>query len=257
VVELSACIEWLFAEEPVFDNRVRAAAAAGLGCVEFWTWRDKDIRALRTALEETGVRLTTFVSEPESQLVDPKEHAAFIGGVEKSARVAASLDCHSLIVVAGDDRTGVAREEQHRAVVAALRAAAPGAAAYGVDVLLEPLNSRVDHMGHFLDSTAEGFEMIEEVGASNVRLLYDMYHSVVMGERPEEVLSGRVELVGHIHLADAPGRHEPGSGTIDWPKEISWLRESGYRGRLGLEYMPTEDTAKTLGQIASLVSAAP
>jgi hypothetical protein len=68
------------------------------------------------------------------------------------------------------------------------------------------------------------------------------YHSVTMAERPEEVLAGRLDLVAHVQIADVPGRHEPGSGTIDWPAVIGWLSASGYAGRIGLEFIPSADT---------------
>ena len=89
----------------------------------------------------------------------------------------------------------------------------------------------------------------------NVRLLFDAYHSATMGEKLDAVLSGRIDLVGHIHVADVPGRNEPGMGEIDWPRVISWLARAGYRGRIGLEYMPSGDSASSLGAIAEIVGA--
>src|SRR4029079_2289040 len=127
------------------------------------------------------------------------------------------------------------RGEQHAAIVAALKTAAPGAADARVSLLVEPLNSRLDHVGYFLDSTAEGLDIIEEVDHPSVRLLYDMYHSTMMGERPAEVLGNRAPLVGHVHVADVPGRHEPGSGTVDWRSSMATLASLGYAGAIGLE----------------------
>ena len=254
MLELSACIEWLFAEESNFAKRIERAKDADLNYVEFWTWRDKNLSEISAALEQTGVQLTAFVSQPEGRLVDPATHDDFLSGVAESAHVAESLGCHGLIVLAGDTLSAVRRESQRAAVVQALEGAAPVAAQHGVTLLLEPLNTRVDHIGYFLDSTLEGLKIIDDVSAPNVKLLFDLYHSTVMGEEAEAVLNGRIDLVGHIHLADAPGRHEPGTGEIDWPTTFSWLRRSGYQGRLGLEYMPSAKTLDSLARLESLQS---
>jgi hydroxypyruvate isomerase len=246
VLELSACIELLFLEEPLFADRIRRAAEAGIASVEFWAWRDKNLPEIGSALVETGVRLEAFVSQPGGRLVDPRTHDPFLAGVTESAHVAESLGCRNLIVLAGDRRSGVDDLGQRRAVVAALQRAAPRADAYGVALLLEPLNSRVDHIGHFLDSTLAGLAIVEDVDKPNVRLLLDLYHSAVMGELLEEVVGERMGLIGHVHAADAPGRHEPGTGAIDWPAAIGWLQHNGYAGRFGLEYQPTSDTSSSL-----------
>ena len=242
-VRLSPCIEWLFADggRP-FHDRIRMAAAAGFAQVEFWTWRDKDLARLETSIRDTGMAVTAFVSEPTARLVDPATHGEFLAGIEESCRIARRLNAGGLIVLAGDTRPGVDRTVQREALVDALHRAAPIAAANSITLLLEPLNTRVDHPGYFLDSTAEGLDVLREVGHPSVKLLYDMYHSIVMGEEPEVVLAGSGHLVGHVHIADSPGRHEPGTGTIDWPRELAALRSAGYSGALGLEYQPIAGT---------------
>jgi hydroxypyruvate isomerase len=251
--ELSACIEWLFAEgDTSFAERVHRAAAAGLPCVEFWTWRDKDLSAVASALRDSEVRLTSFVSEPTGRLVDPHTHDAFITGVAESAEAAATLGCRSLIVLAGGRIRDATEHDQRSAIVAALQRAAPVAAMHGVTLLLEPINTRLEDPSYFLDSTREGLAIVEDVSMPNVRLLYDLYHSVVMGEQPEEVVGDRMHLVGHVHLADVPGRHEPGTGAISWQATIKWLYRSGYTGKLGLEYMPSGGTSESLSLIKSL-----
>jgi hydroxypyruvate isomerase len=221
--------------------------------VEFWTTSDKDPGALRKAIEESDVEITAFVSEPTARIVDPATHDEFIDGVRSSALLAARLNARNLIVVSGDELPDVARVDQRNAIAEALRRAAPIAADTGIGLVLEPLNTIVDHRGYFLDSTPEALEIIRMVGHPSVRLLYDMYHSIVMGEDPAEVLTEAGDLVGHVHIADVPGRHEPGSGTIDWPKELTSLRKAGYKGPLGLQFMPHGDTVSSLVFIQRLV----
>jgi hydroxypyruvate isomerase len=82
-----------------------------------------------------------------------------------------------------------------------------------------------------------------------VRLLLDLYHSAVMEEELEEAIGDRTPLIGHIHLADAPGRHEPGTGKVNWEQTIGWLKGAGYTGRLGLEYQPVDDTLSSLATL--------
>ncbi|ASG20279.1 hydroxypyruvate isomerase family protein [Nitrospirillum viridazoti] len=244
---LAACIEWLFAaEHPSFPDRIHAAKAAGLKAVEFHLWRDKPLDDVRRALDETGVQLASMVVEPRRSLVDPAQHEEFLAAVRDSLQAAQRTGARALVVASGFTRPEVSRQEQHEAAVGVLKRAAALAEQAGIPLVLEPLNTRVEHPGMFLDSTAEGLDMVEEVGSPNLRLLYDMYHSTVMEEDPAQVLAGRFHLVGHVQVADVPGRHQPGSGSVDWARYIGILRELGYTGAVGLEYKPQGPTLETL-----------
>lgn len=244
----SACIEWLFEKEaPVFADRIRAAKGAGLSGIEFWRSTAKDIDAIKAALDETGLAIVAILAEPPSQLVDPATHATFIEGLRASLETALRLGARAMIVTAGEERHDVPREVQHAAIVKVLREAADIVAGSGVVLALEPLNDRVDHPGYYLTSTVEGLDIIDEVDRPEVRLLYDIYHSAVMGEHIEDVLEGRLDRVAHVHLADTQGRGEPGSGTLDWQARLDWLAEQGYDGFVGLEYRPTGATEDSLG----------
>jgi hydroxypyruvate isomerase len=213
-----------------------------LQAVEFWSWRNKNLGDIAAALDETGLGLTGFLVDPRHAIVDPASHAEFLASVRESVAVAQTLGAGSLIVLTSNERPGVSRAAQHAAAVSALRQAAPIAEDAGVQLVLEPLNSVVNHPGCFLTSTLEGLDMVEEVGSPAVRLLYDLYHSVVMGEHPAQVLASRGHLVGHVHLADAPGRHEPGTGEIDFPACLRVITEAGYSGPIGLEFRPSGRT---------------
>jgi hydroxypyruvate isomerase len=254
-MELSGCVESLFVREhAAFDERIRACAAAGLEAVEFWQWRDKDLDKIERALVDTGLRLTLFSSEPRSPIVDPGTQRAFIAGLRGSVDAARRLKAHALCVLVDDRGVGApsseprasSRQAQHAAVVAALKQAAPIAADAGIVLLVEPLNSKLDHKGYFLDRTPEALDIIEEVDHPAIRLLYDMYHSKMMGEACDAVLAGRGLLVGHVHVADVPGRHEPGSGSVDWPAAMATLAAEGYRGPIGLEFWPSGGTVEAL-----------
>lgn len=243
----SACIEWLFAaEEPEVANRVRAAKAAGLDAVEFWRFSNKDLAAVKAALDETGLTLAGILCEPIVPLGNPESHAWFLEGVRTSLAAALRLGSRSIIAQAGDHQPGVARSAQHAAMVKVLGQAGQILAGSGVVLALEPLNDRVDHPGYYLTSTVEGLDIVDEVARPEIRLLYDIYHSAVMGEAMEDVLAGRLDRVVHVHLADAPGRGAPGSGALDYAEHLAWLDRQRYAGLVGLEYRPGMPTVESL-----------
>lgn len=246
-MKYSACIEWLFApESPDFANRIRLAKDAGLDAVEFWKWTEKDIPAVEKALAETKLALSSLVAEPMIPLTDPASHDAFLVGLRASAEMANRLGAKVLIAQAGDDLPGRTRAEQHQALVDCLTQAADVLAGTGVVLGLEPLNTLIDHKGYFLHSTVEGLDIIDEVNRPEIRIVYDIYHSLVMGEATAEVLKDRIDRVAHVHIADHPGRNEPGSGTLELSKSLHWLFDNGYNGFVGLEYRPTVDTQSSL-----------
>ncbi len=253
-MKLSPCIEWQFADEcPDMADRVRAAKAAGFDHAEFHLWRDKDVEAVTAALAETGVQLTGLCVDPRRSLVDPAEHGELLNAVRDTIEVAKKLGSPAMIIASGFTREGVSAQDHFNAAVSVLKQAAALAEASGMMLVLEPLNDRVDHPGMYLVSTTLGLDLIEAVGSPNLRLLYDLYHSTVMGEDMEAVLAGRMHLVHHIQIADMPGRGEPGTGGIDWAALIATLKRLGYHGDIGLEYRPTIAAAQSLAQTRAVL----
>jgi hydroxypyruvate isomerase len=138
-------------------------------------------------------------------------------------------------------------------VAEAVASIVPIAQEIGVTIMLEPVNTRVDHPGVLFSQTVDAVQVIEKVASPTVRLLYDLYHSVVEGEDPMTVAPRVAHLIEHVQIADAPGRGEPGSGKIDWPAMLGLLRRIGYAGPIGVECSPTQSsTPEALSYIREL-----
>jgi hydroxypyruvate isomerase len=236
--QLSSCIEWQFAEAGDLDARLRAAKAVGFDLAEFHLWRDKPIDALSRALADTGMKLTGICVDPRRSIVDPAERDDMVAAVRDTIAATASLGKPALIVASGFRIEGMSEDEHFANAVTALRAAADLAEEAGVMLLLEPLNTRL-FAAMYLVSTKLGLDLVEAVGSPNLRLLYDVWHSAVMGENIAEVLAGRIHLVAHVQVADMDDRHEPGTGTLDWARVMRALDDVGYTGPIGLEFFPT------------------
>lgn len=243
----SACIEMLFvaeARDPV--RRMQLAAEAGFTAIEFWHWTNKDIAAIDTARRALGLEIAGLLAEPVADLTSPASHDDFLTGLKRSIAVAQHLEAPVLIAQAGNEVPGMSRGEQQAAIVTALAKAADLLTGSGVVLALEPLNILIDHPGYYLSSTEEGLDIVDQVARPEVRLLYDIYHSMVMAEEPQEVLAGRVDRIAHLHVADHPGRHQPGTGRLDLAPALAWLKEQGYAGAVGLEFIPQGPTARAI-----------
>ncbi|MDR1237965.1 MAG: TIM barrel protein [Propionibacteriaceae bacterium] len=250
-MEFSACIEWLFAEcGEQLTERIAPAAAAGFSAVEFWNWRGRDLAAIRAEAISCGVEIAGICVEPHGQLTDPNRQGEFLASLAESIEAASALGAGFVIVQTGQRRPGVSGAEQTEAVVQALKRAAQLAEGQPVALLLEALNSKIDHPGYFLDDTAAAATIVRAVGHPRLGLLYDRYHAAVMGEEIGYGIADALDLVKHVHIADLPGRGEPGSGTIDWKAEMQWFADHLPDVRIGCEYQPTIATGQSLSLLA-------
>lgn len=252
MITISACIEMLFREEPDFVKRIDLAADAGLKAVEFWGYSNKDLTAIRDRADARGLEISSTVVEFQP-LNDMGNNARYVEAVRAAADAAAKLRCTRVISCTGNEIAGVPAADQRAAVVSALKAGAPVAEDAGITIVLEPLNTLVDHKGYFLWSSLEGFAIVEEVGSPAVRLLFDIYHQQVMEGNLIANLTRNVNLLGHLHIADVPGRHEPGTGEINYENVLKAVDVAGYDGFAALEYSPTTaDTADSLKHILAV-----
>ena len=258
VYRLAPNIELLFTEAgPELADRVRAAAAAGFDAVEMWGTLDRDVPALAAALSETGLSLTSVLAEPRTNFTLPgTDLGPFFDGLDRGIENARTLGCPRIVLGSGIGFPGAKRRQNLDRLVEVFREAVERTADSGVTLLLEPVNTRVDHPGALLDRTADAGYVARAVGSDRFRLLYDLYHSATEGEDPAAELAGAAGLVDYVQIADAPGRGEPGSGSIDWTDRLRILRASGYDGPIGLEYFPTVATEKSVALIRSVAARA-
>jgi hydroxypyruvate isomerase len=263
--ELAPNIDLLFTEAgDSHADRVRAAAASGFTAVEMWgpTGKDapatpKDVPALKAALEETGLHLTAQLAEPRTQfMIPPRDHSAFYAGLDEGAAIAQELGCPRIVVGSGTGFGGSKRQTQLDDLVEIYRKAVAQIEGSGITLVLEAVNIRVDHPGALLDRTSEAVYVARGVDSPFFGILYDLYHSTVEGEDVAAELANAGDTLKYVQLADAPGRGEPGTGSIDWAARLADLGSAGYAGPIGLEYYPTTASSESVKLIQQFAAAA-
>ena len=248
MLRLSVCIEMIFREQPFLD-RIDSVAEAGYSAFEFWGWRSKDIEGILERKRKCELDVSVFSVDFKGRLVDYNTKDEFVKGVRDSIEVAHKMECPSLIVTVGNEMEGVPRSKQHESIVKCLEEAARLVEKADVTLVLEPLNILVDHRGYYLYSSAEGFQILEEVNSPNVKLLYDIYHQQVTEGNLIDTITKNMGSIGHFHVADVPGRHEPGTGEINYVNVFRSIDEAGYEGFVGLEFRPLADPKEALKEV--------
>ena len=253
--ELCPCLDAVFPATPAAEALLRLAGL-GFRQFEFWDWRQQDVGALARVAADAGLSAVIFSGNTfEEPLVDRAAHGQVLAHLRRSLEVAEELGVRLLTVHVGYPLPGRSREEQWAAAVEGLRAAGDLAATAGVTLALEPLNSRVDHPGYFLDTLPDALRILAEVDYPAVRLLLDVYHMRVMHEDLLDQLPAALSATAHVHVADVPGRGEPGSGAIPWTAVMDALRAGGYRGAVGLECWPTGPAEAALHRCVEVLGA--
>ena len=244
MLRLSVCVE-MFWGETEFPLRVQRAASLGFEAFEFWGWWDKDVDAIERAAKDADIAVasccvkTSFSGDVPSMLL-PGGEEPFVASVKDTIAVGKRLGCSCFIVTTGNEVEGVPRAEQHAACVRALKAAAPVAEDAGVTLVLEPLTLLVDHAGYYLSTSTEGFQILDEVDSPAVKLLFDIYHQQITEGNLTLNITNHIDQIGHFHVANHPGRHEPAVGEINYAHILTRIAETDYDGYLGLEFSPSD-----------------
>jgi len=258
-VKAVICFEMLFPGKTP-EEKIGLIAEAGFEAVEFWGWRDKNLPALREACRRHGVEVANFSGHRLGSPAAESTHQAFFGDLREAVGVAKQLGCRQLMILTNELGEGgrvvnaFAEIPDERKFENVLKAVGKALEWLPKDftILLEPLNTRVDHPGYYLTDMETASRLVRRVADRRFRILCDLYHLGVMGAELEEVLDKHIEDIGYFHIADFPGRHEPGTGGADWPALLRRIRRLGYTGCLGFEYAPEEDSAESLRRIHEL-----
>jgi hydroxypyruvate isomerase len=248
----AANLSFLFTERP-FLERFAAARAAGFAAVEFHFPYEHDRAALAEVVLTSGLEVVLFnlpagdwAAGERGIACHPRRIAEFQDGVGLAIDYARLLGCGQLNCLAGIAPGDITHERARETLVENLRFAAAVAARAGIRLLLEPLNTR-DTPGFLVATTRDALALIDAAGSDNLRLQYDIYHAQVMEGDLARTMQEHLARIGHIQLADNPGRHQPGSGEINFPFLLRHLDSIGYGGWVGCEYKPAGPAGDSFG----------
>jgi len=248
-VNFAANLGYLFTEHDFLD-RFAAAAACGFSAVEFAAPYAYAPSELARRLRDNALQCVLFnlpMGAPGSFGLGcrPERGGEFREGVGRALDYASALGTRRINCIAGVLRQGDDPEHCEATLVENLRFAAGELAAKGIELVIEPINSR-DVPGFLVPTCDRAAEVIARCGVPNLYLQCDLYHAAMMDEDPSSILSRHRAIVRHIQFADAPGRGEPGTGQVDFARHFATIEAIGYEGWVSAEYRPTRATAETL-----------
>ncbi|WP_315805104.1 MULTISPECIES: hydroxypyruvate isomerase [unclassified Bradyrhizobium] len=251
----AANLTMLFNELP-FMERFAAAKAAGFSGVEYLFPYEFDKAELREQLARHGLTQVlhnlpagNWAAGERGIAILPDRVDDFRDGVRRAIEYARALDCRQLNCLVGIAPDDADPRELNQVLVRNLRFAAIALKAQGIKLLIEPINTP-DIPGFFLNRTAQALQLISDVESDNLFVQYDIYHMQIMEGDLARTMQKHLARIAHIQLADNPGRHEPGTGEINYPFLFRHLDAIGYSGWIGCEYKPRAGTVDGLGWLA-------
>lgn len=252
-MRVSVCIDMLFSHLDFYD-RFAAVKQAGIDTVEFWKWSNKDVDRVCKELRGNALSVSIFNLDSKDAalsadlsrgILNAGRKEELLKALEESIPVYKRLHASGMIVLIGE-KLDIPYEQQVQNIVDCLRYVQPLAEQNGITLLVEPLNN-IDRKNYFLPRSAEVLEILNEVNSPNIKLLFDIYHEQMMCGSVIGAINENIERIGHFHVADAPGRHEPGTGDIPYPEVLKVINSTTYAGYIGLEYKATKADETTFG----------
>ncbi|MDP3879962.1 MAG: hydroxypyruvate isomerase [Dehalococcoidales bacterium] len=250
--KFSANLTTMF-NEVDFPDRFEQAARAGFRGIEYmfpYQWHKEDLaeKLDKFGLEQVLHNLPAgdWAAGERGFACHPGREGEFREGVGLAIDYARALKCPRLNCLVGLTPEGVSTEKVRRTLVENLRFAVAALEKEGIRLLIEPLNN-IDIAGFYLTHTGDALKLIEEVNHGNLRLQYDIYHMQIMEGNLTKTIRENLPRIAHMQLADVPGRHEPGTGEINYPNLFRFIDEAGYDGWIGCEYNPAGNTEAGLG----------
>lgn len=233
-------------------KRFAAASAAGFEGVEYWFPYAHPAEILREQLDRENLKQVLFnlpagnwEAGERGIACLPGRQDEFKSGVACALKYAQILDCKKINCLAGIAPADVAFSQLEDIFVENIRFAANLFSDAGIKLLVEPINRR-DVPGFFLNYTSHAIDLIKRAACENIFIQYDVYHMQIMQGDLSLTVSENLSQIAHMQIADHPGRHEPGTGEINYPFLFSYIDRLGYDGWIGCEYKPTNDTLASL-----------
>lgn len=225
-----------------FLEKINIAADMGFPAIEFWPYNNKPIDEAANLLKKRNVAVSQFTAWGfGTELNNPKsDHERFVAAIKESCDVADKIDCQLFTVVIGNDIEGVTKEQMHAAAIRGLKKAAPICEKRGKTIIIEPMNPR-NHPAHCLYGSTDAINICKAVGSPHVKINWDLYHmQIVEGDLCMRMREG-FDYIGYLQLADNPGRHEPGTGEVNYTRVFEEIKSLKYEGFVGLECHPKEN----------------
>jgi hydroxypyruvate isomerase len=238
-----------------FDEKLETAARSGVQSVEmvgeYAGWTDADIARVRKLARSFRLGIDVLIATPDWQkrpvsMVDPAERDNFLADVRNAITIARKLDVPQVLLMSGNAIPGRTHDEQYQSLLEGCKRAGDLMAAANLTAIVEPLNSLVNHKGFFLNTCVEGARLIRQVDNPHVRLLFDIYHEQVQEGNVISTLTEAADIVAVFHVADNPGRNDPGTGEINYRNIYKAIQKTGYSGYLAMEYLPLGDQIESL-----------
>lgn len=241
---------WTLKQRGTFEENLDRVAQAGYRCVElvdeFKHWAPDEKQRILTHMKSLGIQIDAMAGMVRGFAdPDPAAAPAYLAELKSLLPTAQELGCRQIILMSGKRLDGVAANAQHRAAIDTLTQAAPILAAAGITGLIEPID-RIENPTIYLDGVTEAFAIANAVSSPAIKVLYDCYHEQRGYGNLIEKFNANIAQVGLVHIADVPGRHEPGTGEIDYTSIYRRLGQLHYTGRIAMEFYPTADIVPTL-----------
>ena len=240
------------------DQEIETAAKAGFDSMEmlaqYQPWTAADIERVQGLCKSRKIGFDGLLAQMDWKkrpvsTVDPAHRQNFLADVEHAMGLADKLGIKQIMINSGLSAAGKTYDEQYASMKEGVKQAADLVAKAGYNLLLEPLNSLVEHPGCFLTSCVEGLKVVKEINHPHLKLLFDVYHEQVMRGNVIRTLTEAAPHVAVFHIADNPGRNDPGTGELNYANVYRAIQKTGFSGYIAMEYKPLGD------QVASLTKA--
>jgi len=238
-----------------FEQKLEVAAQSSVESVELVSehanWTDAQIRDMKKLAASLHLKMDTILAQNDwgrrpVSMVKPEDRDAFLADVRQAVTMAQKLEIPQIILMSGNSVAGRTHEEQYASLLEGTKRAGDLAAAARLDLIIEPLNNKVDHKGFFLSTCVEGLKLVKDADNPHVKLLFDIYHEQVQIGNVIRTMKEAAPHVAVFHIADNPGRNDPGTGEMNYDNIYKAIAAINFKGYVTMEYLPLADQTASL-----------